>query len=324
VRRFSALPLALILWSRGAGAAHVQVNLQYEREVGAAACSPADELRAAVATRLGYDPFVAQSGLDTISVRLRPHGTGFEGTIEQLDPAGHARGAPTRIAGRNRDCTELSATLAVAIAIAIDPLSLTRPFPASQVSPTPPSPSPPAPPQPPLHVEDVPTERHPVPFEFQAGVGPSIAIGALPLPSVGVRALAAFVRGSARVEVEGRFDPPVTVRAAGGSVEASLVLGSVVPCLSFGLFIGCARASFGVLRGAGLDFDHTYDASTLYVTIGGQAGVQLPLGPRLAVRLMGDGDVPVIPTRLDAGGSVVWTTPPFAVSAVLLLIGRFP
>ena len=32
MRRFSALPLALVLWSRGAGAAHVQVNLQYERE----------------------------------------------------------------------------------------------------------------------------------------------------------------------------------------------------------------------------------------------------------------------------------------------------
>ena len=76
-------------------------------------------------------------------------------------------------------------------------------------------------------------------------------------------------------------------------------------------------------RGAGLGFDHTREASTLYVSVGARAGVQLPLGSRLAVRLMGDGDVPLIPTRLDAGGSVVWTTPPFAASAVLMLIGRF-
>lgn len=103
-----------------------QAQLRYEREQGTESCPSEPDLRAAVAARLGYDPFVANDGLDTIVVRTRRRGTRLEGTIERIEPSRRQGGRPTTIASLAGDCGELGASLAVALAIAVDPLSIAR------------------------------------------------------------------------------------------------------------------------------------------------------------------------------------------------------
>ena len=317
---------AVLLFSCAARAdeAHAQVDLRYERASCAESCAGPDELRAAVAGRLGYDPFVSKEGSDAIVVRIRCVGAGLEGTIARVDRAKHAQGKPATITSKGSDCGELTAALAVGIAIAIDPLSITREPAAPPASPSPP----PAPPPPPAAT--VPPEAPPAapamphdPTIFIVGLGPSLAVGALPDPSFGVRALAGIAHGMLEVDLEGRFDPPVGLRTAGGTIDASLVLGTVAPCLRYGLGIACAQVSFGALRGTGLGFDHSREDNTLYIAAGARAGIEIPLGEVFALRVVGEGQIPLRPTRLEADGAPVWTTPAFAFSAVPMLLGRF-
>jgi hypothetical protein len=130
-RAFGALgsalvALATVLGSRTAGASPPTAVLRYERAPGAESCPGPDELRAAVAARLGYDPFVASDEHEAIVVRIRPLGSGLEGTFQRVDSSQGAIGKPATIASRTADCTELTSALAVGIAIAADPLSITR------------------------------------------------------------------------------------------------------------------------------------------------------------------------------------------------------
>lgn len=318
----------VLLSAARARAGHAEINLRYERAADAESCAGPGELRAAVAGRLGYDPFVSSADLDTVVVRIRRVGSGLEGTIERLNHAGDVRGKPATITSRKSDCAELTAALAVGIAIAIDPLSLTREPPASSgppphLEPVPPSSEPstaPAPEAP----RGAAHEKEGLPTKLVVGVGPSIAVGVLPDPSFGVRALAGVSHGMLEVDVEGRFDPPVGEQAPGGQIDASLVLGTLAPCFRYGLAIACAQVSFGALRGTGLGFDHTREDNTFYVAAGARAGLEVPFGRQFAVRVTAEGQVPLRPTRLEAGSLPVWSTPAFGFSATPMLVGRFP
>jgi hypothetical protein len=322
------LPVLLVPWS--AAAAHAEVLLEYDRASDTASCSGPDQLRAAVAARLGYDPFVAASGAgtDTIAVHIRRNGSALEGTIERLDPARHARARPATIVSKTGDCTELAAALAVGIAIAIDPLSITREPSASPPAPTPPpqaSAPPPAPTPVPAAAADRGTSQEPAtPLTVAVGAAPSIAVGALPDVSFGVRALVGIGRGPWEVDLEGRFDAPVSAQTNGGSIQASLVLGTVAPCMRHWLAFACGVVSLGALRGTGLGFDHTREDNTFYIAAGARAGFEFPLGSRFAFRPFIEGQVPLRPTRLEAGGQPVWSTPAFEFAAVPMLMGRFP
>jgi hypothetical protein len=304
---------------------HAQVDLRYERATCAESCAGPDELRAAVAGRLGYDPFVAKESSDAIVVRIRCVASGLEGTIARVDRAKRAQGKPATITSKGSDCGELTAALAVGIAIAIDPLSITREPAAPPASPSPP-PAPSAPPPAATAQPEAPAAAPAIPHDptnLVVGVGPSLAFGALPDPSFGVRTLAGISHGMLEVDLEGRFDPPVGLRTPGGTINASLVLGTVAPCLRYGLGIACAQVSFGALRGTGLGFDHSREDNTLYIAAGARAGIEIPLGHVFAIRVVGEGQIPLRPTRLEADGAPVWSTPAFAFSAIPMLLGRF-
>ncbi|HSO34353.1 MAG TPA: hypothetical protein VLT33_17575, partial [Labilithrix sp.] len=178
------------------GPAHVEIEMRYQREAGAEACLSEAELRAAVAARLGYDPFVTKEGLDLLVVRVRRNGARIEGTVERTDRLRHQRGKPTTIGSGQTDCSELGASLAVAISIAVDPLSLGReaPPPEPALAPLPPPPAAPpaeAPAPAPPRGADPPS----VPTRLVLAVGPSVSTGALPGASFGVRAAAGVSHG---------------------------------------------------------------------------------------------------------------------------------
>jgi hypothetical protein len=310
--------------ARAEGGERPRVRLRYDRAAEASACPTEPDLRAAVAARLGYDPFVTDATVDTLDVHVRKKGRGLEGSIERTTTSVTAPGRPTLIFSPARDCAELAASLAVALAIAVDPLGLGREEPPAPEPPPPPPPAAPLPP-PALAPKKAPPVPAPkTPTRLVVAVGPALSIGALPGPSFGVRAAAGVAHGWFEAAVEGRFDPPVEAKGASGSVDASLVLGTLLPCFHYRFVVACAQVSFGALRGSGNDLDRTREANTFYAAAGARTGVEIPLGSHFAVRILAEGQVPLRPTRLEANDAPVWSTPPFAAALVPMLVGRFP
>ena len=332
--RLMVMVLVAVAWTSIEGAAfaegepHASAELRYEREPGTESCPSEADLRASVAARLGYDPFVAKEGSDTITVRTRKKGARLEGTIERSSRGRTNTGRPTTIASNGTDCVELGSSLAVALAIAVDPLSLTRappPPPPPAPPPEPPTPAPERAPVPEAPLPPPPPSEAPTRSRLLVAAGPSIAASVLPAsPSFGARAAIGMSRGMFEISVEGRFDPPVKVEDKVGAVEASLALATLVPCLHYRFALACAQASIGGLRGTGLGFDHTREDNTFYAAAGARVGAELPLGDLFAVRGLFEGHVPLRPTRLEADGALIWSTPAFAFAFVPMLVGRFP
>ncbi|WP_394834443.1 hypothetical protein LVJ94_48895 [Pendulispora rubella] len=336
--RSATVLVALLLASVRASADVPEVNLRYERGPRAESCGGADELRASVAARLGRDPFVWRADVDTVVVRLRRVGPALEGTFERHGPKNQLRGKPSKITSKAGDCAEIMSAFAVGIAIAIDPLSLTRespppepaPSPTLQASPPPlqasPLPAEPAPPAPRDEAARPPpiARSESVPVRVHLGAGPSVTFGSLPQVAPGARVSFGVSRGMLEVDLEGRLDPPVTRQAEGGRIEASLALVTFAPCLRYEFLLSCAQMSLGALRGTSVGFDHTREDNTFYVAAGARAGVEFSLSRHLAVRAMGEGQIPLRPTRLLVVDTPVWSTPAFAFSLVPMLVARFP
>jgi hypothetical protein len=315
----------IALTARTAWAAHPEVVLRYERDEGAEVCPGADDLRAAVAARLGYDPFAEARELDTLTVRIRRVGSGLEGTLERRDSSKRPRGTPTTITSKSGDCAELAASLAVGIAIAVDPLSILQaaPVPAAAVSAPRAQPlPPPVATAPAVVAPEAPVPRG-APVLLHVGAGPSLAVDALPSPSFGARAFFGVSRGIFELDLEGQFYAPTSQQGPGGSVEASLLLGTLAPCLRYWLVVGCVDLSLGQLQGTGNGFGHPHDGDTFYAAAGVRGGLEIPLGRTFALRLMVEGQAPLRPTQLDASGSPIWTTPAFAFLATPMVVVHF-
>jgi hypothetical protein len=99
-------------------------RLVYSRTQDASGCPDEPGLRQAVARRLGYDPFVAASP-NTVVAELRGEGESLKARVYVIREGNRAGGA-RELAAPTHDCTELSAAMALAISIAVDPDALDR------------------------------------------------------------------------------------------------------------------------------------------------------------------------------------------------------
>lgn len=110
----------------------------------AAACGTQASFERAVAERLGYSPF-GEGGPVRMSVSFRQEKTQRVAELKVSDEKGEARGERS-LTSRAADCGELVLATALAAALAVDPLLLTRPAePRPPLSPPPPPPPPPPP-----------------------------------------------------------------------------------------------------------------------------------------------------------------------------------
>jgi len=203
------------------------------------------------------------------------------------------------------DCAELGSALALAISIAIDPLSLSRaPSPAPVVRETAP-----------IHS---PSERvAPPPLTIATAVGVHVALGATPgTIGVGPDLQIGVRRSSASLALAGRLDPTIGSEGdADGRVDASLVAAGLVPCFHHGPLAACALGYAGVLRGTGSNVSVPRHASTFYAALGARLALAIPLGGIFALDVHLDGLGTLTHTTLEIDGVPVWTTPP--LSAVL-------
>jgi hypothetical protein len=126
------------------------------------------------------------------------------------------------------------------------------------------------------------------------------------------------------VALEGRYDLPASTSGANGGASAQLATLAIVPCLHFGVLLGCARASWGEVIGEGRDVSTTETRAAPYVALGARAGGELPLVGPLEVRGHVDVDLALTKTTLLVNTNEVWKSPLVGVTAGLAALVRFP
>jgi hypothetical protein len=125
------------------------------------------------------------------------------------------------------------------------------------------------------------------------------------------------------IDLEGQYYAPSSLEGDGGSIQASLLVGTLAPCVRYWLAVACVDLSLGQLQGSGTGFGRPHDGNTFYAAAGVRGGFEVPLGRTFALRLMVEGQAPLRPTQLDANNSPLWTTPSFAFFATPMLVVHF-
>jgi hypothetical protein len=329
-----------------AAAAPRSARLSYSRGAGASGCPDAEVIRAGVAARLGYQPFDERAEL-LVSATVSQVARGLEARIQIT--GGGAPGsaaAERRLVSRQSDCQELAAAMELAISIAIDPLaaSRARAEPGGATASAAPPALPPAPPQsppppapapavivlreqaPPPAAPDraLPPPSPATPLGFRVRLGGLGALGSAPAAALGGTVQASVRRGPFSLGLEGRGDMAASAELRVGTMETSLLMGSLVPCLQRGILEGCVLLSAGAVRAAGRDLVDPRHVSAPFVAFGARMGVELPMGSVLAAGAHVDVLAPITELVLRVDGQAVWTSPPISGALGLTIGARFP
>lgn len=305
-----ALTFGLLIACAGPAAADVPLVLLRYDPAGLSQCPTEEDLRGAVAARLGLDPFKAPAELE-IAVQLSRDQEGL--VAEVVVKEGGASGL-RRLSSRSGDCRELAAALVLTLSLVIDPLaSMSR------------TPEPPAPRRAetsttasegataaPLWAVSDRAERAPAP-------GPSWMIQAALLagfgltPSPGPGAALGVGVGGARwsVALEGRFLPPTEVQLARGTgISVALINGALLPCVRPHAKVElCGLLAAGAHRAQPLNLANPHPVTTPFVAAGGRVGAEpWSVGP-VSLLIFGELAVSVVRTTLEAGGQQAWLSP---------------
>jgi hypothetical protein len=325
-----ALPVVVAVVASAAPAGAEQparVKLTYQRGEGADGCPDASAIVAGVGARLGYEPFedAAAKRLD-VSVQVAEHV--LSARIEMIDADGRIM-AERVLTSRRSDCTELAATMQLAIAIAIDPFHATATAspPASEQRPPP---APPAEASPRAMtsttiISSPPPPHAPRPAPMTATVSAAAVggVGTAPSSTLGALARVTLRRSALSLSLEGRVDRPTSDPQPVGSISTSLLVASVAPCGHVRLFSACGLVTGGVFRAAGHGLIDARNVVAPYFALGARIATELPIHSRLAFVANIDVVAPLTQTDLLVGGEQVWTTPSISALAALGLSFTF-
>jgi hypothetical protein len=312
-------------------------RLTYDATAGGKSCPDESFLRTVVASHLGgRDPFTAE-GKRRISVTIRRKGTRFSGVVEEYDEGGARLGEPREMTDTN--CTSLAETMGTIILTWIVPVRLphapeappakpdaapqSKPEPALELPPPesdpelpPPEPapkpkSPPAPPRPRIQVEAGPL----VSFRKLPGTAAFGLAG-----SVGVR----WSMFSIALGMQGEFPSSTTITNPPSTVRASLIVGTLAPCVRWRWLIGCVPFAAGALTADGSGIYRAERRVYAYGAGGARVGAELPLGSEwLGLQLAGDVVVPFSAQILTYRLADVWTAPRVGFSLSARLVASF-
>jgi hypothetical protein len=307
-RRRALLSLASALAVVGvAKSAHASpsAKLVYVRASGAETCPAEPDLRRAVATRLGYDPFFP-SATKTVVAEIAHGAAGYRARIRILGDDGLVRGE-RELAPSGEDCRELVAALGLAVSIALDDLDdvvlappTTRASAERPVSPSDLQAAPATTPPPPALAPDTPLAAPPASragtasrAELVVSAGPSVSVGSAPAPAAGA-GIAATLRGrfiGLRLDLRGDLPSSQTlaVNEPGANadgrarVSTSLWLAGLSGCLRPSPAVLCLGAGIGRVSSHTGGIARTADDSATIVVTTFRAGLEVPVSRRLYV-----------------------------------------
>jgi hypothetical protein len=290
----------------------------YARGPGAEACPDQSAVREAVRKRLGYDPFFPSSD-KTIIARVLRDPAQLRGEVELVDEHG-AQVGRREFSAPVDQCDQLVHAMALSISIAIDPKSAETYGQGPEVPPaTDPAMDPPDPEEaaalepvatgagdPPAQPPAIPSAAAP-PWQWSAGLGPTLLFGSLPQTALGATAFAALRRSAWSLGIETELDLPVT------TIEQNVELGSssfalrAVPCGHWGVASACQVTALRWLSATGSASDRGGSAPSL--ALGARLGLDLRLSRVFSALAYGDLLVTVVPVRLSSEGREIWEMP---------------
>jgi hypothetical protein len=320
----TAATLAIVARSANASPS---AKLVYVRGTGADACPGEEDLRKAVATRLGYDPFFPTAQKTVIAQVTRTPG-GYHGKVQIVGDDGKVRGERD-LASKGDDCAEIVSTMALAVSIALDDLDESThaapPAPAAPVEPEPPPAPPPVarvePPSPPPPRPVVPEGPR---VELGASAGPVISVGTAPAAAVGgsVAATLGYGAFAARLEVRGEL-PSSGALVPTGIVSTSTILAALSGCGRGKIPFACLGAGLGSVSSKTEGITRPASDSGRLVVLVASAGADIALGRVLYVEPFLAAAVNLTPHRVEVDGSRAFSVPIVAGTAGLHLGGHF-
>jgi hypothetical protein len=273
----------------GPALASPSARLIYSRAAEAATCPDEEAVRAAVSTRLGYDPFFPWAPT-TIVVDVDRANSLFRADVKVIDEHGLARGA-RHLETKGSECNDLMAAMALTISIIVDPLSLTSARPVSQPEAAtalpvaePPARPPAAPVMTPTLEPTSPAPAPPDPIHAYAGAGVLGSVGTAPAASFGGDLLVGLRQRAFSLEVDARGELPASRALTEGTVQTERLMGSLVPCLHLGVAMFCAVGSVAWVHASGSRLTEDRSGGALAGALGARAGVELKLGPIVRIR----------------------------------------
>ncbi len=338
-------------------------KLSYTRTASAAMCPDERVFRAAVAERLGYDPFFPWAE-QTVRVDIFEEKGALRGKLALVDRDGIIRGM-RELRGGARDCDELLASLALATSITLDPMAMQRggaPLAPNETSSSaePPNAAASASRGAPVRVENagsvaekkrderaspagptLPDDRVSGARDEGNGTirgpsgsgrarwslvaGPVVAFGETPSTSFGGRLGAELHRGSWAIGAELRGDLPTTETSeSGATAHVGVLGGALTPCFAPGLWSACGVVYLGSMSSRGSGVNAPRQEALFFAAAGARAELTLPfLGP-VDLRLHADAMKSLIDSRFLLQGSEVWTTPPFWAAVGFSAAYTFP
>jgi hypothetical protein len=320
---------ALVVSTRSA-AASPSAKLVYVRGVGADACPNEEQLRKAVANRLGYDPFFPTAP-KTVIAEVTRSDAGYRGRVQIIGEDGKLRGQRD-LASRGDDCTEIVTTIALAVSIALDDLDEHAPEPPPAAVSEADAPIPPAaaeavpvaasreavPPAP------APPPRESAPLTFRASGGPLLAIGTAPSAALGASIAATLQLGwvGVRVDLRGELPASRSISPA-GSVSTSTVLGSLSGCVRGKIPFGCLGAGLGSIASETAGLDRPASDHGRLVELVATAGAALSLGSVVYLEPFVTGALNLTPQRVEVDRAAVFSVPRASAALGLHLGGHF-
>jgi len=307
----------------------LEVSLEYAVPSGIG-CPSEAEFRAAVAERLGGDPFV-NAAPRTVAVEISAKNGGLSGFLRWVDREGTLEGQRLFEASA-AECSELARNMAFAVTVQLELLE--QPEDASAPTTAPGTDSevgteaaPVAPPRAPTSTSSIPAASVPVPasnFEMGAGVGPFVVSGWAPRVAGGGRVL--LLAGVPRFLVQVAFEATLPQRQStseGAGFESSVMAASAAPCGRFPVVEACPVLRFGSVRARGFGVDQPKSSRGTFW----EAGFRLAAGWAFHPSFEGKAHLELLytpsPWTVQLDERSVFVAPSFAILGGIDLVAFF-
>jgi len=295
------------------------VHLDYhaDEQVG---CAGEDELRRIVAEQLGHDPFRPEADR-RVAITITRTEPGFQGRIVWTEANGRRFGERL-LSSRSRDCREIAANVAFAVALQLQLVDLGSPPETTDAAvPTaiPPRPNvtdqtsraaaDPARESLSAEVPAVPRRAPPGRLVLALGAGPAVGLGLAPAATALGRlfVVGRFERFSAEIAADAAL--PVTQQEPDGSGAVVSAMGSsAAGCAHVSVMAACLLGRLGWIHARGMGVDAPSASWARFTEVGARLAVTRELG-RFGVSLHADALVMLSRWNVLLNHTVVWSVP---------------
>jgi hypothetical protein len=303
------LVLASALLATDLASAHPVLALEYSAPAG---CPDAASFQARLSARLGYEP----SGAKATHTSRVTVSSGLTAKLELAERGAAAAGVREFEAGPE-DCEALINSVALALAIALDPHVLAgprRPASPAQSSDAP---------RPAEAAAPVPAPDAPPALGFEVTLSARASVGHLPAVAFGPGLEARLRRGAFSLALEAEADFARPMAAQGGRVESALVRGGTQLCGHLGFAGLCLRGTAGAMSVAGVGFVDAQRGWLAVATLGPQVMATWHPLTQLVLSVTVGADIALLRNSIGVGTTDVWSSP-WVAGAFGLAVGWAP